>query len=194
MSIQDILRKVLEYPIALAATALALILGIAFLVRGLALPEIEQSITELQATRQTLTMNRKNAVGLESDLEMITTMVSEIDKRSLRSNQRSSNIAYFYATEAESSIKLSSITQGTAVVPNKKEKLFTALKSRTVIPFKLSANGLFEDVLEYMGALQEGDKLGRIRSFSISTQREDAGSALVKLDLNINMLGEEVKK
>ncbi|MGB0370978.1 MAG: hypothetical protein ACPGN3_06465 [Opitutales bacterium] len=188
MNAQDILRKILSYPIALGSVILAVVLIAIFVFRGLGIEELEQSILDSKRTRDTLSSNRKNSFGLKEDLEKLSELESLIDDMSLVSEERSANIAYFYDFEEKQAADMVSISQKGVIAPNSNTSMFTNLESRALIPFDLSITGTFNEALSYAYNLSTGEKIARITAINLGTSPSLDGT--VSMDLNVLILGE----
>ena len=188
MSAEDQLKKVLNYPFALGLLVFALVLGIVFFVRGLGTDELDTEVLDITKTRDTLSANRKNSTGLLDDLESLDALTIKVDERSMVSEERSANIAYFYELDEETAASMESVAQDSKINPNKKSTHFTALKSRVVVPFSISITGTFQEALSYINAVNSGGKIAQVRSFTMAKNPQIDWT--VKVDLKIHLLGE----
>ncbi|MEM7673814.1 MAG: hypothetical protein AAF212_10775 [Verrucomicrobiota bacterium] len=189
MNAQDQFRKVLDYPFALGLLAFALILAIVFIVRGLGIDELDAKVFDISKTRDTLSANRKNSTGLLDDLETLDTLTEKVDARSMVSEERSANIAYFYELDEKTAVSMTSVAQDPKIEPDKKNTYFTALKSRAIVPFSISVTGTFQEALTYLSMIHRGNKIAQVRRITIATNSQLDGT--VEVDLKIHVFGEE---
>lgn len=192
MNIQDILRRLLLYPIAFTCGLFSVALIVIFFFRGSAIPELQEQLVNLENERDTLSTNRINAIGLEEELGKLERFLEMVEEQTAVSDERSANISYFYDLESTHDIIMGSFKQGSAVLPEKKSTSFDALKNFALIPFELTAAGRYEDIMKYSLAIQRGSELAKIRRFSLASAVELDGN--VNLDLEVLILGERVGK
>ncbi len=194
MDVQFILSKIKQFPVAVGSVVLAILLLVGWYVRGRGLPEMQATMEELEKEVRLIRANADQATGLEDDLTALQELVGQIDDRLMVREERAINVQYFYNFDLEEGlVDIISVNQmavqgggpgrGAPGQPG-------APTNYELITFSAQAQGTWDEVLQLLYRLRNGDKIMRISSFSMTpkgTVGPDADILIV--DLRIEAVG-----
>lgn len=108
-----------------------------------------KTVVDLDNQQKIMEANILLAKGLEKDLENFDNLWLKAETRFLDAAKKAANVSYFYGLDVGSKIYIEEIVQGTPV-------LLTSLKQMAYwqIPFKMTFEGSFEDVMDYINAVR----------------------------------------
>jgi Tfp pilus assembly protein PilO len=179
---QNILRR---YPLAVASTGVALALLVVVAVRYSGLDEanaaLEQNTTEAQKAER----NVRNAADLEQHLAIVNQGVARLEKMLIGVDDVSGNQAYFYRLETETGVRVSVLRPTGASKDQPKNASYQR------VGFNVVVQGSYAQVIAFLRALEQGDRLYRLVDFSLQRASEDRSTgtgAGVALNLNLQLL------
>lgn len=181
----DIISKIKQYPIATVGFIAAVILAGAVYLRAGQIPQLETRKTTLQTEVTKIDTNLKNAIGLEQDVEKVTSLQKEIDSRLLDASQVAANQLYFYNLEQAAGVRLNlgALRQASAA---KQFEGITAMKSYRVSTVDLVISGPYPNILDFLNRTLNGRFITRVDELNIATgQGPNQGSTEAKLRLEI---------
>lgn len=194
MDIQAILAKLKQYPVAVGAIVLTLLLAVALYVRKSGIPDMETEQEELQAQVSTFEDNAEAALNLEEQTEAMKTLASDIDSRTMLRAELTKNVAYFYDFEREGELEIDSIIQ----VPRgnlSRQQAREAEKARyETINFTIQVEGTYENLIRFAHDVRNGNKIVRIEDMGITPAGSAANLALLRATLPVNALGRKAEQ
>lgn len=172
---------------ATASVMCAVLFGVVAFVRFSALADAQTELDQVSADAGRYSNNLRNAAQLTADQEFLAKKTAEIEARMLRVGALMENQQFFFDLESSTGVKLVELRPGTEILPNARKGAYAAL------PYSLTANGSYAQLLTLIRRLEKGPQFVRILSSSLypapieATARGDAGSTLV-LTLNLEVL------
>jgi Tfp pilus assembly protein PilO len=184
MTSADLLALLKKHPASFVCLLLCLAAGAVIYLRY---GNISASQTELEsksAEVAKMTANIRNAAGLPEQVSEIQGYTKELESRLLKASQLAVNLQYFYKLETENEVKLVDVRQN-ALPRNAKASAYIG------VPFTVSVQGSYTQVMNFLNRLQNGRHLCRITVANF-TKVAETGSAgpLVNLSLNLELLGQ----
>jgi hypothetical protein len=135
--------------------------------------------------------NVKAAPGLEEQVAEILELGKDLDDRLVNASQLAVNLQYFYKLEADNGVKLLDVRQTTAPRPARgaAKTLFAP------VPFSLSVQGTYAQLLKFLGELQNGRHLCRINTAAFNKPggiggADTSATQEITLTLSIELLGQ----
>ncbi len=142
----------------------------------------QTELEALSAQASKMIANVRNANGLAEQLVEIQTLSKEMEGRLMKAGQLAVNLQYFYKLETENEVKLVDVRQGS--VPRSSKTLYTG------VPFSVSVQGPFPNVMNFMNRVQNGRHFCRINTATFGKATEAGMAGYVNLNLNIDLLGQ----
>jgi len=189
MNTQQLILKAKQYPFAIGAGLLSLIIILLIYYRSDSVPELEQRYDYLKRQNTILDSNKINSQGLEADLQKLNTILININERMLNPSDRARNYHYFFSLEQATKVKLKDprqelvepfVTPASKKKKNKKDNKEQAFVSN----YYIEASGTFPELLELIYQLQVGYFFARITRCVISPD-SSADPSKLKIQLNI---------
>lgn len=178
-----LLRK---HPIGFICGFISLVCAVALYFRSDLIADGQTEAEKQTAQAARALTNIKNATNLPEQLAQAQALTKEMEARLMRAGQLASNLQYFYKLETENEVKLIDLRQG--VLPTGK----AAAKGAYVgIPYNLSVQGTYAQVIQFIGRLEAGRHFCRFNSASFSKVNAGGGSAsdAVTAVLSIELFG-----
>lgn len=185
MTSADLVALIKKHPVSFACLLLCLASGVVIYLRygniSAGQQELENKSTELSR----MTSNIRNSVGLAEQVTEIRAHTKELDSRLLKASQLADNLQHFYKLETENGVKLVDVRQN-ALPRNTRAAAYVG------IPFNVSVQGTYTQVMNFLNRLQNGRLLCRINTanFSKVAAAASSGEPLVNLSLNLELLGQ----
>ncbi len=172
---------------------LGVVCGLVTVVCGVLLYTRASNITASQAELEARTTeankmiaNVRNSTGLAEQVAEIQEQRKELEGRLLKPGQLAVNLQYFYKLEAETGVKLTG--------DPRQSNVGRSSKAYIGIPFAVSVQGSYPQLVNFLGRLQNGRHFCRINTanFIKSAGAEGAGSeGEMTLSLNLELLGQQ---
>ncbi|MFZ5494209.1 MAG: hypothetical protein ACOZE5_02585 [Verrucomicrobiota bacterium] len=134
--------------------------------------------------------NVKNAPSLEEQVAEIQQLSKELESRLIKPGQLAVNLQYFYKLEADNEVKLLDVRQNTPARRAGGKPVFMP------VPFSLTVQGPYANVMKFLGGLQTGRHFCRILNSNLTRSggASEGGSAPARqeysLVLNVELLGQ----
>jgi len=183
----DITASLKKHPLSVICGLVTVICAVLLYYRA---DNITASQTELEARTaeaNKMIANVRNSTGLPEQVAEIQNQRKELEGRLLKPGQLAVNLQYFYKLEAETEVKLSGdVRQGVAAKTG---------KSYIGVPFAVSVQGTFPQVVNFINRLQNGRHLCRVTSATLNKSGgSDSGAASAERDMllsiNLELLGQ----
>jgi len=180
MTTSDLVATIKKHPIGFGCGLVGVICGILLYVRAGAIATSQAELEESSAQANKMIANVRNANGLTEQLAEIQTLGKEVDARLMKAGQLAVNLQYFYKLETENEVKLGEVRQN-AISRNAKTQYVG-------VPFSVSVQGPFANVMNFLNRLQNGRHFCRINTANI-TKVGESGENL-NLALTLELLGQ----
>ena len=184
MTSADLVALIKKHPASFVCLLLCLVSGVVIYLRY---GNISASQADLEAKSSELTRmtsNIRNAVGLAEQVAKVQTHTKELESRLLKASQLADNLQYFYKLETENGVKLVDVRQNS--LPRN-----TRAAAYVGVPFNVSVQGTYTQVMNFLNRLQNGRHLCRINTATFGKVAAVEGAApLVNLSLNLELLGQ----
>jgi Tfp pilus assembly protein PilO len=183
----DITAILKKHPLGVVCGLVTIICGGLLYQRA---ENIAASQTELEARTteaNKMIANVRNSTGLAEQVAEIQAQRKELESRLLKAGQLAVNLQYFYKLEAETDVKLQGdVRQGIAAKTN---------RSYIGVPFSVSVQGTYPQVVSFINKLQNGRHLCRITTATLNKGNgSDSAAASAERDmmltLNLELLGQ----
>ena len=128
--------------------------------------------------------NVRNSANLAEQVTEIQAQRKELEGRLMKAGQLAVNLQYFYKLETETEVKLADVRQGN--ISRNGRGQFAG------IPFSVTVEGTYAQVVNFLGRLQAGRHFCRITSanFTKASGSNMPGAADMTLSLNLELLGQ----
>ncbi len=170
-------------PISVGCGILCLALAGGIYFRSDAIPAAEAELAQKQSEAERLSTNLQFSAQLKEQLEALVAANKEIDARIIRASQQTTNAQYFYKLESETGVKMVDFRAGVVNPPAKGTK--AAFIS---VPFNVSVQGTYAQVLDYLRQLEAGARYSRVNSAAVSGSVTNRKGPLT-LTLTLELLG-----
>lgn len=185
MTSADLLAMIKKQPVGFACGLLCLICAGLLYFRGGKIAENRAVFETKSAEATRILANVRNSEKLADQVVEIQALSKEMESRLVRAGQLAVNLQYFYKLEAETEVKLLDVRQG--AMPKAAKTLYTG------IPFNVSVQGSFKQVLAFLQKLENGPHFCRFSSVnytklaSVAASRSSGGGDLSAITLSINL-------
>lgn len=184
MNSADLVALIKKHPVSFSCILVCLVCGAAIYFRYGNIAANQSALDEKSAEVAKMTGNIRNSAGLTEQVAEIQSYTKELEARLLKSSQLAVNLQYFYKLEAENGVKLVDVRQN-ALPRNTKSSAYIG------VPFNVSVQGTYSQVINFLGRLQNGRHLCRITASNFTKVAAAEGNdSLVNLSLNLELLGQ----
>jgi Tfp pilus assembly protein PilO len=173
-----------KHPLGVTCLVIALASGVALYFRADAIGVSQTEYEAKSSEAAKMIANVKNAPGLEEQVAEMQELGKELDSRLVKAGQLAVNLQYFYKLEADHGVKFLDVRQTASTRtarPGAPKTIFTP------VPFTLSVEGTYDQLVKFLGALQNGRHLCRINSAVLNKPNAAANSEASKLTLALNL-------
>ncbi|MDQ8186102.1 hypothetical protein [Pelagicoccus sp. SDUM812002] len=192
-SIFSYLKK--NYIIAICSAVAVVCLGVYF-VRNDQITRLEADYDDLTVRHSRILKNLKFGAEIESDLEELKAMESEVESRLFAPEDLATNQRYFYQIESSTGVQMESIQQIIKPLPdgkkNKKARKKAEQSPYQEIIYDMSVQGAYSEVLAFLRAIEGGEAFAVIDAFSIVDANKMSGEPEVEMRLSVDVLGRKL--
>jgi Tfp pilus assembly protein PilO len=168
-----------KHPIGLVCGVLSISCAALLYFRGDMIEEYQQLNDQKSAEMETTIANVRNSEKLVEQTAEIQAAAKELEGRLMKAGQLAANLQYFYRLEADTGVKLQDVRQGGLKPGNKAATTYIG------VPYTVSVQGTFPQVLNFMGRLQKGVHFCRFNNIAMTKAGDDA----VTLNMDLDILG-----
>jgi Tfp pilus assembly protein PilO len=183
MNAPDLIASFKKQPVGFACALLCVVLGALLYFRGAKVTESQATYTAKSAEAANIIANVRNSENLPKQVTEIQALAKDMDSRLIRPGQLAVNLQYFYKLEAENEVKLLDIRQGT---PPK-----TSKSAYVGIPYAVSIQGSFKQVVAFINKLQSGQHFCHFSSVTFSkatgSSTDSSGAVAENMTINLNL-------
>ncbi len=191
MNTQIILEKIKQYPVAVGAVVLVILLVSAWYFRKGGIPEMQAEQDSLSSQVEVMERNQDRATGLEADLATLKELTAALESRLMRRAEKTQNVAYFYSFEEEGALEIETVNQmplGQLTRDQERERRNQMYES---IEFTLQVEGSYEQLVRFTHDLRNGEKILRVEDIGITPVNEGLGQDLLRATISVNALAEK---
>ncbi len=176
-----------QYRFAAALGALSVVLLALLVVRMPKAGELERELDSERMTLRRMQQNIAQGADLRGHVETVKSQVAQIDERLMERREVAVNYDYFYRMEEASGVRIQSIQQqaqaagGGVTLPR--------IELYDVIGYSVTAQGLFEDIVDFIQQLETGRHFVRIQSVNLSATGQTAPGGRLTAQIELNVLG-----
>ena len=182
MTSADLLALIKKHPIGFACGVVCVACAALLYFRGGKIDEYRAAYEAKSAEATTILANVRNSDKLPAQVAEIQVLAKEMESRLVKSGQLAENLRVFYKLEAETEVKLVDVRQGN--LPKNLKSLYAG------IPFTVTVQGSFPQVLAFLQKLENGPHFCRFTSVVFAKQGaggEASRASAPGLNLNINL-------
>lgn len=178
MSIQgkDIVNGFKSYPVPASCFIIVLVALLSFYFRADLLTETADKLEGRNKELKKLKANIAASTQIDDQLAVLTKANEKFQATAMRVSELAKNPQYFYNLESQTGVTLSDVKQIVTSAPAK-----LAPDAYFVIPFNITAEGEFKQLIKFMRTLEYSQNVSRVTSVSMSPS---LGS---KLSMSVNM-------
>ena len=172
-----------KHPIGVACALVSIACGVVLYLHAdnIATSQAESDSATAEATK--MIANVRNSTGLVEQAAEMASLSKELEGRLMKAGQLAVNLQYFYKLEAETEVKLVDVRQGS--LPRNAKTQYIG------VPFTVTIQGSFAQVMNFLSRLQSGRHFCRINTATFSKAGgENAGGTGMTLALSLDILGQ----
>jgi Tfp pilus assembly protein PilO len=175
-----------KHPVSAVCLVVAIACGVVLYFRMDVVASSQAEYDARSAEAAKMIANVTNAPGLAEQLAEIQEQGRQLESRLVRAGQLAVNLQYFYKLEADNGVKLLDVHQDN--LPRNIKTQFTP------VPYGVTVQGSYNQVMKFLGQLQNGRHFCRINSAvfaKVSGGGENtlAGGQDISLTLSLDLLG-----
>jgi hypothetical protein len=182
MSLQgkDLANFFKAYPVPVLCCSIVVAGLLSFYFRSGLLDESAAKLEERSKELKKIKANIAASSQLDEQLEVLTNANAKFQTTAMRVSELAKNPQFFYNFEAKTGVTLTDVKQIVTSAPAK-----LPADSYFVIPFNITAEGDFKQLLTFVRNLEYGENVCRITSASLSPSL----NSKLMLSFNIEVLG-----
>ncbi|HEU5078199.1 MAG TPA: hypothetical protein VFT72_03260 [Opitutaceae bacterium] len=173
------------HPIVVVGGIVAILASSAGFWRSLSRDEFQSLVASKQNEATRLTDNIRYGQKLDAQYTQLLELNKELSLRLTAPDDLASNQQYFYKIAAATGAKISDLRQ--VALPKKKKNAAPTLFAP--VPYLITVNGTFTQVLSFLRNVEAGTRLGRITAGNLSTPTAKDG---VPTELTMSITAEFV--
>lgn len=182
MTSSDITALIKKQPIGFGCGLLSLLLAGWIYYRSSLIEEKQTEYDAKAAEAGKIISNVGISKNLPEQVGEIQDFTKDLDGRLIKAGQLAINLQYFYKLEAENEVKLLDIRQSS---PRKSSTTYTG------IPYNVTVQGSFKQVMIFLNRLENGRHFCRISSAVFGKVQSGNSTATdMSLALNLELLGQ----
>ncbi len=184
MTSAELIAILKKHPVGVASALIAIGCGVVLYMKSgdVAASQAENEARSAEAAK--MITNVRNSANLAEQVAEIQAQRKEFEGRLMKAGQLAVNLQYFYKLETETEVKLADVRQGN--VSRNSRGQFTG------VPFTVTVEGTYPQVINFLGRLQNGRHFCRINSanFTRASGSNVPGAADMTLALTLELLGQ----
>ncbi|MCC5807044.1 MAG: hypothetical protein JJU00_12015 [Opitutales bacterium] len=176
-----------QHRVAMVLCAFAVVFIALLVVRVPMTGELESELESERMTLRRMQQNLAQGEDLRGHLDTIKTQVVQIDERLMERREVAVNYDYFYRMEEAAGVRIQNIQQqaqaaGSAVT-------LPRIELYDVIGYSVTAQGGFEDIVDFIQQLESGRHFVRIQSVNLSSAGQAGSVGRLNAQIELNVLG-----
>jgi Tfp pilus assembly protein PilO len=183
MTSADLVALLKKHPIGFGCALLGIACGAVLYLRSGNLAASQAELEAKSAEVAKMTANIRNSSNLPDQVAEIQALTKEFEGRLLKASQLAVNLQYFYKLETENEVKLIDVRQGS--LPKNAKTIYQG------VPFIVSVQGTYVQVMNFLNRLQNGRHFCRINTTNFTkTAVAGTSGSLVNLSITLDLLGQ----
>lgn len=178
---KDLVDGLKRRPLLSVCGALVVALALTIYLRSGRPAELQARLDEREKEFSRLNNNVKFSAQLDSQLTALREANAAIAAGALRADELASNQRLFLRLEAESGVKLIDLRQLPLPAPVKGAPPATTIYA--AIPFSVTIQGDYPQLMDFLKRLEQGPTLSRVNSATIAQPTEGAQSVSITAEL-----------
>ncbi len=172
---------------AFALGALAFVFLVLLIVRIPKTGELERDLESERMALRRMQQNIAQGADLHAQLDLLNEQVAQIDDRLMERREVAVNYDYFYRMEEAAGVRIQNIQQqaqaaGASVT-------LPRIELYDVIGYSVTAQGGFEDIVDFIQKLETGRHFVRIQSLNLGSAGQAAPGGHLNAQIELNVLG-----
>lgn len=186
----SLIRKIVsEYPILVVCGVVAPLALILLMIRGPKIDSYAIELDELERQWRFIQMNMERSAGLDEHIDRAEAGIEMINNRLMDVEKVAVNHEFFYDLEEQAGITLVNFGQDNAFDGERLPIGYSALRHFSVIPYKLTVSGTFEQILGFLNLLNRQEFIVRLDELTLSQPTDLSGNPTELLgDLKCHVL------
>lgn len=182
----DLISAFKRQPIGFGCGAICLVCGLWLYFRSDASAALQEASDQKTLEVAKVDANIRNSERLRDQAAALVTAASELESRLMRADQLAVNQQYFYRLEGETGVKLVDIRQSGVAAAKTGAKVGLYIG----VPYNVSAQGTFPQVLAFLRRLETGRHFSRFTTVTFDkVTGADAGAGLITVTIAVELLG-----
>jgi Tfp pilus assembly protein PilO len=191
MSLSDIGKKLLRFPVLFGCGIVLLLLaGITFW-RAPMIEELQKQVDVLDQQWMQMQTNSERSTALDEQLQQLIAGAEALQLRLMRASEVAANHEFFYRMERASGVTIRNFNKGNAVDGPATLAKLPKLKHFELLPFNLSVDGDFAAVLRFLNELQQSERIIHIERLNVVQQGGAADPSVLTANIRCYVLGEK---
>jgi len=189
MNAADLVAIYKKQPIGYGCALASIVLGALIYIRTSTIEERQDEFVAKSAEAAKVLSNVRNSAGLPEQVAEMQGLAKEFEGRLIGAGSLAINQQYFYKLEAENQVKLLDVRPGPPVRNGK--------SAYVAVPFIVSVQGPFKQVLSFLQQLENGQHFCRFtsvvfnKSVGASTDTASQSASTMALTINLELLGRQ---
>lgn len=168
MNINDVIKNLKLYPLAVISFVVVLVCLVLNFLRGDLVTSLETTESELYSRIRVIEKNKVNASGLKSDLENLQAQVDTIDERLFDRYETAVNTNFFYALENEAELVIKSVSQSAREDTTYSKGGVLELGTYSALSYEFIFEAKYREFLKLLYKLHVADPLMRVVDYGIT--------------------------
>jgi Tfp pilus assembly protein PilO len=178
-ALQQFLALVRRNPTIVASISVIVLAGAATFYLWHRQQDLTFEHDEIRHNGEDMLQSLTSHARVNTEIDTVKAALDRIDKNLINEGDLAENLGYFYQVETASRIRFTQVSQLSSQ-PQPADNPYKA------VPFSLRASGSYRQIMRLLRELESGQRLLRIRTYSLAGSDGDAD--LVTLDLTVELL------
>jgi high-affinity nickel permease len=188
MQKSDVVASLRSYPIPWICGLVGLLCVPYLYFTGDKVLQLETERDALRREVSILSTNVREGVDLEEHVKQIKGASDQLERRLLDRDQNAINVGFFFTFAQSHPVEISDVFQRATIAekPNPTAAEIWTLKHFAVVPFDMKLIGVMNDLMDFIYALEQSDRIIRVRSFDLF--QAPASKELGNMEMNLSLL------
>lgn len=174
----DLSALIKKHPLGAIGLLICVLCGLAIYFRGDAIQKAQTAFEEKDTEAQKIALNVRNMAGLQEQTTEIQNAAKALESRIIRASSLANNLQIFYRLESETGVKFTDLRQN----PIPPTRAGTTKGAYVGVPFNVSVQGTYEQVMTFIRRLETGNQFCRFNTV-VFNKAADGLSASVAIEL-----------
>jgi Tfp pilus assembly protein PilO len=187
---EQVVQLLKRYPLPTLCGACVLAAFLAAYFRMDAISAEEQQLETVTQELNRYGTNNKHGAQLQAQVSKLSGILQKVDERAPRLGSLASNLQYFYRLEADTGVRLNDVRQ---LSPELKKDKKTKSDTYVAIPFSLTMEGSFTQMLAYLRSIEAGIHFHAFKSVQVNPSVVSSGGEsadlVLQMTIQVELLG-----